>query len=95
MEELTFTYKEISGLGFLIKELTTDEVNEILKCYTLVPFVRRELIEKSRNQDCKLFLMLETDGEHRNWHFGYQYPDDLGIYPFIENKITYKELFGG
>lgn len=95
MEDLIFTYKEICGLGFLVKELTADEVNEILKCYTLVPFVRRELIEKSRNEDCRLYIMLETDGENRSWHFGYKYPNDDSVYPFVENKMTYKELFGG
>lgn len=94
-DDLNLHYIEQSGLGFLVKQITADEINEILKCYALVPIVRRELIEKSRNEDCTLYIMLETDDVNGGWHFGYKYPNDIGIYPFTKTKLTFKDVYGG
>ena len=57
--------------------------------------VRKQLIEKSRNDDCTLYIMLNCDEYGAGWYFGYQYPNCIDIAPFTEVNIKFTDIFKG
>ena len=93
MEEFSLKYVEQYGVGFMVKRLTAEEVNQMLRCQTLVNAIRMQLIEKSRNDDCEIYMMLDCDTYGGGWYFGYKYPDSLDITPFEKLDKSFKEVF--
>ena len=92
-DDYALKYVELYGCKFIVKQLQPDELQELLKSGIYDANLERQIIEKGRNEECSLFLMLNCDEFGAGWYLGYQYANAIDICPFSNKRIKFDEVF--